>query len=125
MLGTTFGGNHLACAAGISVLDVIEKERLMENVNKVSAHFLEKINEIAQIKAVKGKGLMLGVTFDFPVAQLRKQLIFEEGIFTGGSSDPNLLRILPPLSIETQEIDFFIAALKSVLKRMSDNAISK
>lgn len=124
LLGTTFGGNHLACAAAISVLDVIEKEHLVENVNKVSAHFLEKIKEVDQIRSVKGKGLMLGVSFDFPVAQMRKQLIFEEGIFTGGSSDPNLLRILPPLSIETEEIDFFIAALKNVLKRISDSAIS-
>ena len=81
LLGTTFGGNHLACAAAISVLDVIEKERLMENVTKVSAHFLEKIKEIEQIRSVKGKGLMLGVSFDFPVAQMRKQLIFEEGNF--------------------------------------------
>ncbi len=125
LLGTTFGGNHLACAAAISVLDVIEKERLMENVTKVSAHFLKKIKEIEQIRSVKGKGLMLGVSFDFPVAQLRKQLIFEEGIFTGGSSDPNLLRILPPLSIETKEIDFFIRALNSVLKRIGNSAISK
>ena len=125
LLGTTFGGNHLACAAAISVLDVIEKEQLMENVNKVSAHFLEKIKEIGQIGSVKGKGLMLGISFDFPVAQMRKQLIFEEGIFTGGSSDPKLLRILPPLSIGTKEIDLFIAALKNVLKSISNSAVSK
>lgn len=125
LLGTTFGGNHLACAAAISVLDVIEKEQLMENVNKVSAYFLEKIKEIGQIGSVKGKGLMLGISFDFPVAQMRKQLIFEEGIFTGGSSDPNLLRILPPLSIGTKEIDLFIAALKNVLKSISNSAVSK
>lgn len=125
LLGTTFGGNHLACAAAISVLDVIEKEQLMENVNKVSAYFLEKIKEIGQIGSVKGKGLMLGISFDFPVAQMRKQLIFEEGIFTGGSSDPKLLRILPPLSIGTKEIDLFIAALKNVLKSISNSAVSK
>ncbi len=124
LLGTTFGGNHLACAAAIAVLDVIEKEHLMENVTEVSAHFLEKIREIEQIKSVKGKGLMLGVSFDFPVAQMRKQLIFEEGIFTGGSSDPNLLRILPPLSVGVDEIDFFVEALKSVLKRSNDSVIS-
>jgi len=118
LLGTTFGGNHLACAATNSVLDVIEKEQLMENVNKVSAHFLNRIKEIEDMKSVKGKGLMLGVSFDFPVAQLRKQLIFEEGIFTGGSSNPKLLRILPPLTIRAEEIDFFIEALKRVLKRL-------
>jgi len=124
LLGTTFGGNHLACAAAISVLDVIEKEQLMENVNKVSTHFLERIKEIDQIRSVKGRGLMLGVTFDFPVAQMRKQLIFEEGIFTGGSADPNLLRILPALSVGTEEIDFFIDALKSVLKSINHSVKS-
>ena len=124
LLGTTFGGNHLACAAAISVLDVIEKEELMENVTRVSTHFLERIKEIDQIRSVKGKGLMLGVTFDFPVAQMRKQLIFEEGIFTGGSADPTLLRILPPLSVGTEEIDFFIDALKSVLKSINQSVKS-
>lgn len=68
---------------------------------------------------------MLGVSFDFPVAQLRKQLIFEEGIFTGGSSDPNLLRLLPPLTIKAEEIDFFIEALKGVLKRSDIGVKSK
>ena len=86
---------------------------------------MEKIKEIGQIGSVKGKGLMLGISFDFPVAQMRKQLIFEEGIFTGGSSDPKLLRILPPLSIGTKEIDLFIAALKNVLKSISNSAVSK
>jgi len=124
MLGTTFGGNHLACTAAISVLDVIEKEELMQNVNTVSNYFLERIKEVEQVKAVKGKGLMLGVTFDFPIAQIRKELIYEEGIFTGGSSDPYLLRLLPPLSISTKEIDVFIESLKSVLKKMNTGVIS-
>ncbi len=119
LLGTTFGGNHLACAAGLSVLNVIEKEKLMENVNSVSEHFLQRINEIEEIKAIKGKGLMLGVSFDFPVSEIRKSLIFEEGIFTGGSADPNLLRILPPLSVTKQEIDSFIDALKKVLSKVT------
>lgn len=125
LLGTTFGGNHLACAAAISVLDVIEKEHLIENVIEVSEHFRQRIKEIDEIKNLKGKGLMLGVSFDFPVAQLRKQLIFEEGIFTGGSSDPNLLRLLPPLTIKAEEIDFFIEALKGVLKRSDIGVKSK
>jgi len=85
LLGTTFGGNHLACAAALSVLNVIEEEALMENVDMVSAHFLQKIKEVEGIVSIKGKGLMLGVLFDFPVAEIRKSLIFEEGIFTGGS----------------------------------------
>lgn len=118
MLGTTFGGNHLACAAVLSVLDIMEKEQLIENVNKVSSHFLSKIKEVPEVKSVKGKGLMLGVSFDFPVAEMRKKLIFEEKIFTGGSADPNLLRILPPLSVEKTQIDDFIVALKKVSKKI-------
>jgi acetylornithine aminotransferase len=124
MLGTTFGGNHLACTAAISVLDVIEQEELMQNVNKVSNYFLKRIKEVEQVKAVKGKGLMLGVSFDFPIVQIRKELIYEEGIFTGGSSDPYLLRLLPPLSISTKEIAVFIESLKSVLKKMNTGVIS-
>lgn len=117
LLGTTFGGNHLACAAGLSVLDILEKEQLLDNVQKVYKHFLDRITEIEEVKEVKGKGLMLGVSFEFPVSQIRKSLIFEEFIFTGGSSDPNLLRILPPLSVGTEEIDRFVDSLKTVLAK--------
>jgi len=116
MLGTTFGGNHLACVAAISVLEVIEKENLIENVNEVFTYFLEKIKETPQVKKVKGKGLMLGVEFNFEVAEIRKKLIFDQHIFTGGASNKNLLRILPPLSVTKNEIDKFIEALKVVLR---------
>jgi acetylornithine aminotransferase len=115
MLGTTFGGNHLACAAAISILDVMEKEELMDNVNKVSAYFLERIKEIPQIQKVKGRGLMLGVEFDFEVADIRKKLIFEKHIFTGGAANKNLLRILPPLNVTKSQIDEFVEALREVL----------
>ena len=115
MLGTTFGGNHLACAAAISVLDIIKEEELIENVNKTSAYLLEQIKTISQVKKVKGKGLMLGVEFDFEVGELRKKLIFEKQIFTGGSMNKNLLRILPPLTMNTDQVDVFINALKEVL----------
>lgn len=115
MLGTTFGGNHLACAAAISVLDIIEEEQLLANVNSVYAYFLEEIATIPEIKKVKGKGLMLGVEFDFEVGELRKKLIFDKQIFTGGSNNKNLLRILPPLSISKEQIASFITALKEVL----------
>ena len=120
LLGTTFGGNHLACAAGHAVLNVIEEESLMENVNSVSSHFLERIKEVDGIISIKGRGLMLGVLFDFPVAEMRKALIFEEGIFTGGSADPNLLRILPPLSVTKEEIDSFVEALKRVMTKITN-----
>lgn len=115
MLGTTFGGNHLACAAGISVLDIIEKEKLMDNVNEVFQYFSEEIKTVPQINKVKGKGLMLGVEFDFEVGELRKKLIFDKHIFTGGSNNKNLLRILPPLSAKKEHIDIFINALKEIL----------
>jgi acetylornithine aminotransferase len=115
MLGTTFGGNHLACAAAISVLDIMEKEELIDNVNKISAYFLKRIKEIPQIKKVKGKGLMLGVEFGFEVAEIRKKLIFEKHIFTGGAANKNLLRILPPLSVTKKEIGEFVEALKEVV----------
>ncbi len=116
MLGTTFGGNHLACAAGISVLDVLEKEDLLANVRKMHAYFMEAVKLVPGIKGIKGKGLMLGLEFDFDVSSLRKRLIFEEGIFTGGSSNKNLLRILPPLSVGEEQIQYFMEALTRVLE---------
>jgi len=115
MLGTTFGGNHLACAAAISVLDILEEEHLMDNVNDVYNYFLQEIKSVPKIKKVKGKGLMLGLEFDFEVGELRKKLIFEKHIFTGGSSNKNLLRILPPLTITKEQVAIFIKALKEVL----------
>jgi len=115
MLGTTFGGNHLACAAGIAVLDVMEKEHLMQNVQEVYGYFLQEIATVPKIKKVKGKGLMLGVEFDFEVGDLRKKLIFDQHIFTGGSNNKNLLRILPPLSAKKEHVDIFINALKEIL----------
>ncbi len=114
-LGTTFGGNHLACTAAISVLDIIEEEKLIANVNEVSNYFMKQIKQIPEIKKVKGRGLMLGVEFDFEVGELRKKLIFDKHIFTGGSNNKNLLRILPPLTISKEEMDVFIKSLKEVL----------
>ena len=115
MLGTTFGGNHLACAAGIAVLDVMEKEHLMQNVQEVYGYFLQEIAKVPKIKKVKGKGLMLGVEFNFEVGELRKKLIFDQHIFTGGSNNKNLLRILPPLNAKKEHVDLFINALKVIL----------
>lgn len=116
LLGTTFGGNHLACAAALSVLDVIEKENLIDNVNEISVYFKEKAAEIPEVKNIKGRGLMLGLEFDFDVTELRKKLIYNEHIFTGNASQKNLLRILPPLSITKADVDVFFAGLKNALK---------
>ncbi|MEQ3500219.1 aminotransferase class III-fold pyridoxal phosphate-dependent enzyme [Tenacibaculum sp. SSH1-16] len=115
LLGTTFGGNHLACAASLAVLETIQKEQLMENVQQIAAYFMEQTASIPQLKAVKGRGLMLGLEFDFPIAELRKNLIFKHQIFTGSAKNPNLLRILPPLTIQKQHIDMFFEALKKEL----------
>lgn len=115
MLGTTFGGNHLACAAGLAVLNTLETEHLMDNVNEISDYFMSKASTIPQIKNIKGKGLMLGLEFDFEVAELRKKLIYEHHIFTGGASNKKLIRILPPLSIKKTHVDQFFEALRQAL----------
>ena len=118
MLGTTFGGNHLACAAGLAVLNTIEQENLVANVNEVSEYFIAKAKTIPQIKNIKGRGLMLGLEFDFEVGNLRKQLIYDYHIFTGGASNKKLIRILPPLTIKKKHVDQFFEALKSALVSM-------
>ncbi len=115
MLGTTFGGNHLACAAGLSVLNVIEEQNLIDNVNLMSEYFIKLAKTIPQIKTIKGRGLMLGLEFDFEVSDLRKKLIYEHHIFTGGASNKKLLRILPPLTIRKEHINMFFEALIDTL----------
>ncbi|UUC45047.1 aspartate aminotransferase family protein [Flavobacterium cerinum] len=118
LLGTTFGGNHLACAAALAVLNTIEQEQLIENVNQISSYFRVQIEQIPEIKKIKGKGLMLGLEFDFEVNTLRQKLIYEGHIFTGNASQKNLLRILPPLSITKQDIDSFITGLQKALQSL-------
>ncbi|MBE0651724.1 MAG: aspartate aminotransferase family protein [Bacteroidales bacterium] len=115
LLGTTFGGNPLACAASLAVLDVMGKEEILSNVQSVSSILAEQLKQLPKIKKVKGKGLMLGAEFDFPVKEIREKLVYEHHIFTGSSSNPNLLRILPPLVIEKEHVDLFINAMKTVL----------
>ncbi|MCF1422639.1 aspartate aminotransferase family protein [Mangrovimonas futianensis] len=115
MLGTTFGGNHLACSASLSVLKVMVDEDLMANAMEVSAYFLEKTKELPGLKQVKGRGLMLGLEFDFKVGDLRKKLIHQHHIFTGSANNPNLIRILPPLTVKKSHIDQFFNALKAEL----------
>jgi len=116
LLGTTFGGNHLACAASLAVLNVIEDQNLMANAKTVSDYFVEKSKVVPGLKAVKGRGLMLGLEFDFPISELRKQLIYKHHIFTGSAKNPNLIRILPPLTVQKKHIDIFFEALINALK---------
>ena len=115
LLGTTFGGNHLACAATLAVLDVLESENLMQNAKEMSAYFVEKSKSIPKLKKLKGRGLMLGLEFEFPVVALRKRLLFDHFLFTGSSKNPNLIRILPPLTIKKAHIDLFFKALAQKL----------
>ncbi len=118
MLGTTFGGNHLACAATLAVLEVLESEKLMQEVEDKYEHFMKKVKKLPQVKAVRGRGLMLGLEFDFEVGELRKQLIYKHHIFTGGSNNKKLLRILPPLTVQEKHLDKLIQALQKCLKPM-------
>ena len=113
LLGTTFGGNHLACMASLTVLEVLKTEKLQDNAKKIFNYFKKKTQSIPQVKSIKGRGLMLGLEFDFPVTELRKKLIYKHHIFTGNANNPNVLRILPPLTIQKKHIDLFIAALKT------------
>ena len=116
MLGTTFGGNYLACAAGLAVLEVIENENLMENAQEMGDYLKEQLHTISNIKEVRGKGLMIAIELYEPCASLRKRLLEEFGIFTGTASNKNTLRILPSLAVKKRELDELLKALKILLK---------
>lgn len=115
MLGTTFGGNHLACAVGIAVLEIFENENLVENAYEVGGYLIEKLRTFSQIKEVRGRGLMIGIEFEEPVKELRKKLLFEQHVFTGASGT-NVLRLLPPLVLAKSDADEFLKRFKAVLQ---------
>ena len=114
MLGTTFGGNYLACAASLAVLEVIENEKLIENSQKTGDHILKRLNQDIKKCEIRGKGLMIGIEFEEPIADLRKKLLFEDKIFTGVSG-ANTIRILPPLCLNQEQSDLFIDKLTDSL----------
>lgn len=114
-LGTTFGGNHLACAAAIAVLDVMKEENLIDNAAKVGAHLLEELKHVKGIKEVRGRGLMIGLEFEEPVKELRSKLLFEQKVFTGVSGT-HVIRLLPPLCLSMAEADDFLNRLHEILK---------
>jgi len=113
-LGTTFGGNHLACAAALAVLDVIEQEQLVDNADKVGRHLIESLKSVPQITEVRGRGLMIGLEFGEPIKELRRRLIFNEHVFTGASGT-NILRLLPPLCLSVDQADSFVERLQKAL----------
>ena len=113
LLGTTFGGNHLACSASLAVLQVLEKEKLYDHAKSMGEYFVEKAKELTFVKTIKGRGLMLGLEFENEVGALRKELIFKHRIFTGGSSNKNLIRILPPLNVKRKHLDQLFNALNA------------
>lgn len=118
MLGTTFGGNQLACTAGLAVLEVLEQEQLLDNALEQGDYLLEQLCSLEGIKAVRGKGLMLGLEFSDSVVPLRQQLLFDYGIITGISKG-NILRLLPPLTIDRAEVDLFLQQFKQALQQVN------
>ena len=113
-LGTTFGGNHLACSAALAVLDVMEQEHLVENAARVGTYLLDELKKLPQIKDVRGRGLMIGLEFDEPIKDLRLRLLKEQHVFTGVSGT-NVIRLLPPLCLSMDEASLFLERFKKVL----------
>lgn len=116
-LGTTFGGNHLACTAAIAVLDVMKGEKLVENAAKVGTYLIEKLKTFPGIKEVRGLGLMIGIEMKEPSKELRSKLLFEQKVFTGASGT-NVIRLLPPLSLSKNDADLFLERFDNVLKSL-------
>lgn len=125
LLGTTFGGNHLACAAGLAVLEVMESESLIDNAKQVGDYLIKSLKEIEEITEIRGRGLMLGLKFPFAVKALRDDLVHVQKVFTGSASDPNILRLLPPLNLSKGEAEIFIQKLiLSITKIKNNEAVS-
>lgn len=114
MLGTTFGGNHLGCAAAIAVLDIFEEENLIDNAREVGQYLIDELRKIGGIKEVRGEGLMIGIEMEKPVKELRSHLIHDEKVFTGASGT-NVIRLLPPLCLTREQADDFLARFRKAL----------
>ena len=118
MLGTTFGGNHLACTAAIAVLEVLEEEKAMENAIYVGNFLMGELKKIAGVKEVRGSGLMIGVELEFPCGDVRNSLIVDHKIFTGSSSNKNTMRLLSALNLKKEDADYFLTVFKEVMAKM-------
>ena len=114
MLGTTFGGNHLACAAVLAVLEVISEDNLMENAERVGNYLLDELKNLPKIKEIRGRGLMIGIELPEELKDVKKNLLFKHKIFTG-EAKPNVIRLLPALNITEKEADIFLEAITKEL----------
>jgi len=114
MLGTTFGGNHLACAAAIAVLEIMRDEQLVDNAARVGDYMLEQLRDMAQLKQVRGRGLMIGVEIEGDASEMRRRLLFEQHTFTGGAGK-HTVRLLPALCVTREDADLFLNRFKKIL----------
>lgn len=115
MLGTTFGGNHLACAAAIAVLDIMENEKLLDNAKTIGDYLIDELAKLPGIKEIRGRGLMIGIEFEGSIKEIRSRLLFEEKVFTGVAGT-NTIRLLPPLCLTLEEAKDFMQRFKRVLE---------
>jgi acetylornithine aminotransferase len=116
-LGTTFGGNHLACAAAKAVLETIHKENLIVEAEKKGNYLIHALKQLPLVNEVRGKGLMIGLSLSVDAKKVSQHLLYHHNIFTGLSANPNTLRLLPPLTISIDEIEYFLNALENTLKQ--------
>jgi acetylornithine/N-succinyldiaminopimelate aminotransferase len=121
MLGTTFGGNHLACAAGLAVLEVIERDNLMQNAAEVGGYLINELKKLKQVKEVRGRGLMIGIELPAELANVRKDLLFKHHIFTG-EAKPNVVRLLPALNLSRAHAERFLETFSTVLNQAFTNS---
>ena len=116
LLGTTFGGNHLACSAALAVLEVYEEENCLENATKLGEYIIPILKEIPGVKEVRGRGLMIGIELELEAAPIRKRILFDERIFTGSAANKNTIRLLPSLNVSKESLDKFVVALEKQLE---------
>jgi acetylornithine aminotransferase len=116
MLGTTFGGNHLACAAGLAVLEIMEQDNLMQNAAEVGGYLISELKKLKEVKEVRGRGLMIGIELPAELADVRKELLFTHHIFTG-EAKPNVVRLLPALNLTKAHADRFLETFSSILNK--------
>lgn len=116
MLGTTFGGNHLACAAALAVLEIMDQDQLMKNAAEVGSYLIGELKKIEEVTEVRGRGLMIGIELPESLASVKKDLLFKHHIFTG-EAKPNVIRLLPALNLTIDQADQFLNQFKIALNQ--------